>query len=392
MIKVGFVINFGHQNWLGGFNVITNLIKALYLLPDRKVEPILIINKKFKIKKINEVKNIKYIKSDLFFNQSLLNRLYNKFLIKFFGKSIIYDKFFISHKIDVLSHTLLPLGKNSFIKSLPWIPDFQYIHYPKLLSLKNRIMKNINVKLCAQHSTRIILSSFDVKKDIKNLSLKGFKKSDVNSFVFNIPSKKKILSITNLKKKYKIQSKYFYLPNQYWIHKNHFLVLRSLKQILKSQRNKSILVISTGYAGDHRNLNYFNEIEDYIKKNELSNNYRYLGVVPYKDVMSLMFHSIAIINPSKFEGWSSTVEQAKSMGKKIILSNINVHREQNPKRGIYFNPNNYNKLTSIMINIWKNYNKRVENKFNKIAYKNLKPRLIKYARNYQKIILKATQP
>ena len=115
-------------------------------------------------------------------------------------------------------------------------------------------------------------------------------------------------------------------------------------------------------------------------------------VVPYKDVMSLMFHSIAIINPSKFEGWSSSVEQAKSMGKKIILSNINVHREQNPKRGIYFNPNNYNKLTSIMINIWKNYNKRDENKFNKIAYKNLKPRLLKYARNYQKIILKTTQP
>ena len=44
-----------------------------------------------------------------------------------------------------------------------------------------------------------------------------------------------------------------------------------------------------------------------------------------------------------------------------------------------------------MINVWKNYNKKDENKFNKIAYKNLKPRLLKYVRNYQKIILKATQ-
>ena len=125
--------------------------------------------------------------------------------------------------------------------------------------------------------------------------------------------------------------------------------------------------------------------------NKLNNNYRYLGVVPYKDVMSLMFHSVAIINPSKFEGWSSSVEQAKSMGKKIILSNINVHKEQNPQRKIFVNPNNYNKLASIMINVWKNYNKKDENKFNKIAYKNLKPRMIVYAKNYQKIILKATQ-
>ena len=79
------------------------------------------------------------------------------------------------------------------------------------------------------------------------------------------------------------------------------------------------------------------------------------------------------------------------MVKNLKKSNINIHKEQRPERGIYFNPNNYNKLTSIMINIWKNYNKKDENKFNKIAYKNLKPRMIEYAKNYQKIILKATQ-
>ena len=43
-----------------------------------------------------------------------------------------------------------------------------------------------------------------------------------------------------------------------------------------------------------------------------------------------MYHSIALINPSKFEGRSSTVEQGKSMGEKIILSTIPVHKEQKP--------------------------------------------------------------
>ena len=100
-----------------------------------------------------------------------------------------------------------------------------------------------------------------------------------------------------------------------------------------------------------------------------------------------MFNSVSLINPSKFEGWSSSVEQAKSMGKKIILSNINVHKEQNPRRGIYFEPNNFNKLSLIMIKVWKNFSAKEENKFINIAYKNLKKRLIKYAENYQKIIL-----
>ena len=385
MTRVGFVINFTHHKWLGGFNIIMNLIKALYLLKDRKIEPILIVSKNFKKKEINNFKNIKVIKSNFFLNQSLLSRIYNKISILLFGKSTIYDNFFIKHGIAALSHTLLPLGKNSFIKSYPWIPDFQYVHYPENFSSKNKFMKNLNNNICAIHSSKIILSSHDVKNDFKKLTSKGFFKSKINSFVFDIPEKKKILSLNLLKKKYKIRSKYFYLPNQYWVHKNHLLVLKSLKKAIKN--NKSIIIVSTGYADDHRSLGYFKIITDYIKKNNLDKNFEYLGLVPYEDVMSLMYHSVAILNPSKFEGWSSSVEQAKSMGKKIVLSNINVHKEQNPKRGIYFNPNNFNKLSSIMIKTWKNFNVRNENKFINAAYKNLNKRLTKYAEEYQKIIL-----
>ena len=51
-----------------------------------------------------------------------------------------------------------------------------------------------------------------------------------------------------------------------------------------------------------------------------------------------MRHSLALINPSYFEGWSTSVEEAKSLGKRVILSDIPVHREQNPLMGIYFPP------------------------------------------------------
>jgi len=383
-MRVGFVINYSHQKWLGGFNIIANLISAIQLLPKRKIKPILIVNKKFKKKWLKDFKNIRFIKSDLFANQSLIKRIYNKISILIFGKSYEYDDFFKKNNISALSHTLIPLGKKSLIKSFPWIPDFQYIHYPENFSLKNRIMKNLNNEICAAHSTKIILSSFDVKNDLKKISLKAYKKCEISSFVFDVPSKKDLLSLSKLMKKYKIRSKYFYLPNQYWIHKNHLLVLKSLKEAVK--KDSSILIISTGYTDDHRSINYFEKIKEYIDDNNLNNNYIHLGVVPYKNVMSLMFYSVSLINPSKFEGWSSSVEQAKSMGKKIILSNINVHKEQNPHRGIYFEPNNFNKLSLIMIKVWKNFSAKEENKFINIAYKNLKKRLIKYAEDYQKII------
>ena len=76
------------------------------------------------------------------------------------------------------------------------------------------------------------------------------------------------------------------------------------------------------------------------------------------------------------------------MGKKIILSNIGVHKEQNPLRGIYFNANNFKELSSILIQTWKNYDEKKEKKFINNAYKLQKEMLIEYAKQYQKIILK----
>jgi hypothetical protein len=38
--------------------------------------------------------------------------------------------------------------------------------------------------------------------------------------------------------------------------------------------------------------------------------------------------SIALINPSEFGGWSTTVEEAKAYGVPMLLSDLDVHREQ----------------------------------------------------------------
>jgi glycosyltransferase involved in cell wall biosynthesis len=50
----------------------------------------------------------------------------------------------------------------------------------------------------------------------------------------------------------------------------------------------------------------------------------------------LLRASLALINPSRFEGWSTTVEEAKSFGVPLILSDIDVHREQTGGTARYF--------------------------------------------------------
>ena len=313
-INVAFVVNFASQKWLGGYNIIINLIETILIDKKSLINPILIIDSKSKVKIPKSLKKIKIIQTNFFSNISLFERIIEKLKILIFGKSLKYERFFLKHKIHILSHTILPLGKKSEVRSFPWIPDFQFLYYPKNFTKKNRLMKLINTLFCSFCSTNILLSSKEVKKDIKKISTYAFKKSKVNSFVFNMPKRNTIQNNGYLKKKFKIPNKFFYLPNQYWIHKNHKLVLYALSEAIK--KNSSIFIVSTGYADDHRKSGYFNEISRVIAKFKLENNYKYLGTVSYKDVMNLMYNSVAVINPSKFEGWSSSVEQAKSMEKK----------------------------------------------------------------------------
>jgi glycosyltransferase involved in cell wall biosynthesis len=177
-----------------------------------------------------------------------------------------------------------------------------------------------------------------------------------------VPEKKELTRANILKNKYDLPNKFFYLPNQYWIHKNHIIVIKALIELVL--KFPDIKVVSTGSNHDYRSPDYFTNLMSIIKKNNLQNNYIYLGVIPYKDSMSLINNSLAIINPSKFEGWSSTVEQAKSFGKLIILSNISVHKEQNPNKAFFFNPDNHKQLSEIMSMVW-NKEKNIKNYYNK---------------------------
>ena len=74
-----------------------------------------------------------------------------------------------------------------------------------------------------------------------------------------------------------------------------------------------------------------------------------VGLVSYKDVFSLIKFSKAVINPSLFEGWSSTVEECKSVGKNMIISDLNVHKEQYPNATFFVKNNTYS-LKQILKN------------------------------------------
>jgi glycosyltransferase involved in cell wall biosynthesis len=93
-----------------------------------------------------------------------------------------------------------------------------------------------------------------------------------------------------------------------------------------------------------------------------------------------------LINPSHFEGWSTSVEEAKSMGKQIVLSDIPVHREQAPERGLFFPSDDQHALANMMIAAREGFDRDRDAAMQMRAQENLAPRQLEFALNYHRIV------
>jgi glycosyltransferase involved in cell wall biosynthesis len=71
-------------------------------------------------------------------------------------------------------------------------------------------------------------------------------------------------------------------------------------------------------------------------------------MVPYEELAPLMRASDALLNPSLFEGWSTSVEEARSAGVPMLLSDLAVHREQAGDLARYFDPRSAESLAEAM--------------------------------------------
>jgi hypothetical protein len=382
-INVGFIINFNPSKWLGGFNYIKNLILFLEKFKIKTINPIIITNDRNYFTKEYKLEKVKILETNIVSNNNLLVRILGKILVITLGKNYFLEKFLIKNKIHCISHFECT-GKNSKIKNFPWFPDFQEIHFPEYFSLKSKLLRKINLWIASIHSTKILISSKKVLGDLKRINKNAFKKAILIKHAINLP---KIKEEKNLNRKFIIEKKYFIVPNTYWVHKNHFVLLKALKFLKESQNKINFQIVSTGYFFDHRNPQYTVSIKDYLIDNNLTKDFLILNIVPFNDLINLINNSIALLNPSKSEGWSNSVEQGMALNKKIIVSNIKIHKEQNEnKKFIFFQKDNYKQLAKIL----DKESRKIKKGINRKIYlnKNYQNKQKKFIKKFEELIIK----
>lgn len=379
--RVAFAIENIGQDWIGGINYFHNLFSALQELSGKPIEIVIFTGIDTDLHGLDGYGEV--VRTRLLGKKSFLRNL-RRLVEKITARDVLLYMLLRNYKIDVLSHSGC-LWKGSRIPALVWITDFQYKHLPHLFDKAWIKYRDNALAQYGQCADAILLSSYNAKEDWQQFF--PLCKTDAHVLQFVSRGNKSLtapLMRDELASIYELNRPWFHLPNQFWAHKNHAVVVEALR-ILKS-RGHNPLVVATGNTSDVRNLLHFSALMRKVEEWKLQEMFRVLGIVPYDHVISLMWHSIAAINPSLFEGWSSSVEEAKSMGKKILLSDIAVHQEQAPERAHFFAAEDAEGLAALMIDAMNKSDPTYESKQAALAQEMLEIRRERFAQHYKDII------
>jgi glycosyltransferase involved in cell wall biosynthesis len=154
-----------------------------------------------------------------------------------------------------------------------------------------------------------------------------------------------------LHQEHRLPEKYLYLPNQFWAHKNHITVLKSLVT-LRDQYRIIVPLVCSGAQSDRRNSSHFSKLREFIREHNLADQVWFLGLVPRAEQIDVFRRAAAVVQPSLFEGWSTVVEDTRAIGRPIFLSDIPVHREQAPPNGSFFSPESHEALAALLAETW----------------------------------------
>lgn len=286
-------------------------------------------------------------------------------------------------QVDAIAFALPPKG--SGIPSLNYVYDFQHVHLPDLFSDAEKARRDREFSAIAKRSAAIIVWSRSVKEDFIRAYPEAAARVHLLSPVTALSDELFAASADAVRQHYHLPERFVYLPNQFWKHKNHQVVFSALK-ILMDRGIRPFLVCS-GFPGDNRHTNYFSEVLHQISVLGIRDQIAFLGLVQRDHVLQLMRQSIGVINPSRFEGFGMSVEEARSVGKSLLLSDIDPFREQNPPHTKFFPKENPEALAGLLASLWAEEPTGPQLEREAAARTDNQRRRLEYGKNFQSLVL-----
>lgn len=266
------------------------------------------------------------------------------------------------------------------VATIAWLPDFQHLHLPEMFGPQELRARERVFRLCLTFASRILLMSEAARRDLERFAPQYTSKARVLHAVTPIPPSIYETDPRPLLARYSLPEKFVYLPNQFWKHKNHETAFRAVRRL--KEEGTLVTLVCTGSPVDYRHPRHFEELFQKVAQWGLQEQILYLGLVPREHVLLLMRQSVCVLNPSRFEGWGMAVEEARSLGKRLLLSDIPAHREQNPPQALFFSPDDEEDLAEKLRLVWESTPPGPHEELEQAARETLPQRLRTFAQGF----------
>ncbi len=253
---------------------------------------------------------------------------------------------------DVLFPTAVSLGppRAGCPKWIGWAYDLQHVHHPEFFSQADRRRRDYYFARLARDAPRIVVSSRAARVDW----LRRYPATEAHTSVLSFTSvpldEWYARQPDEAHTAYGLPPKFLLLPNQFWLHKDHATAFEAIR--LLRERGLHVTLACTGATHDRRQPEHFGRLTAWIEAHGLGDRIRILGLTPAGAQIQLLRAAAAIVQPSLFEGWSTVVEEARALGKPIFLSDLPVHREQDPPEARFFAPRDAAALADLIAADW----------------------------------------
>lgn len=272
-----------------------------------------------------------------------------------------------------------------YIVSIPDTMHRYYSNFPEY-PLKERLLRDLVYKNVSEHSVLTIVDAHHGADDLNKFF--GISKQKIRVIPYIPPGyifKHKDMDLRTagyILQKYNLPEYFLFYPAQFWYHKNHLALLKSIHYIGEEFKIKIPLVLS-GTPKEN-----YNETINLIKNLNMQDQILNLGYVTDIEVVALYKKAVALVFPSLFGPTNIPPLEAMVLGTPVVCSDLFSMPEQIGNAGLLFNPFDVKDMALKIHRIWTD--EKLRSDLRKRGYKKVKDLTLEnYARQWEKIIEEA---